>query len=173
MAHKTLISGTGYDVSGGRELIGGTGYAKKKGRVLVNGTGYDIPFAKGSYTIDMSWKYELSQHVSLKDIQMPTLTYPSTEGSVSFGSVAKYVYLNGNSMKIQMTPGILQLQVTGNCNTITGDGVTDYHTASDNKSMIFTIQATKEGTYIPNFNMINPCSNQSRAYVKVLCFEPA
>lgn len=47
MAHKTLISGTGYDVSGGRELIGGTGYAKKKGRVLVNGTGYDIPFSIG------------------------------------------------------------------------------------------------------------------------------
>lgn len=47
MAHKTLISGTAYDVKGGRELIGGTGYAKKKGRVLVNGTGYDIPFSSG------------------------------------------------------------------------------------------------------------------------------
>lgn len=47
MAHKTLISGTAYDVKGGRDLIGGTGYAKKKGRVLVNGTGYDIPFSSG------------------------------------------------------------------------------------------------------------------------------
>lgn len=47
MAHKTLISGTAYSVSGGRELIGGTGYAKKKGRVLLNGTGYDIPFSSG------------------------------------------------------------------------------------------------------------------------------
>ena len=47
MAHKTLISGTAYSVSGGRELIGGTGYAKKKGRVLVDGTGYDIPFLSG------------------------------------------------------------------------------------------------------------------------------
>ena len=47
MAHKTLISGTAYSVTGGRELIGGTGYAKKKGRVLVNGTGYDIPFSSG------------------------------------------------------------------------------------------------------------------------------
>ena len=47
MAHKTLISGTVYSVSGGRELIGGTGYEKKKGRVLVNGTGYDIPFSSG------------------------------------------------------------------------------------------------------------------------------
>ena len=47
MAHKTLISGTAYSVTGGRELIGGTGYAKKKGRVLLNGTGYDIPFSSG------------------------------------------------------------------------------------------------------------------------------
>lgn len=121
----------------------------------------------------MSWRYVLGRYDSTKDIQMPTLTYPSTEGSVSFGSKAQYVYLSRNSMTIQMTPGILQLQVTGNCNTITGDGVTGYYDASDYKSMIFTIQATKEGTYIPNFNMINPCSNQSRAYVKVLSFEPA
>ena len=47
MAHKTLISGTAYSVTGGRDLIGGTGYAKKKGRVLVNGAGYDIPFSSG------------------------------------------------------------------------------------------------------------------------------
>lgn len=173
MSHKTLISGTAYEVVGGAQMIDGTKFQMGGGKTLLGGTAFDIPFAKGSYTIDMSWKYELSQHVSLKDIQMPTLTYPSTEGSVSFGSVAKYVYLNRDSMTIQMTPGILQLQVTGNCNTITGDGVTDYHAASDNKSMIFTIQATKEGTYIPNFNMINPCSNRSRAYVKVLSFEPA
>lgn len=143
------------------------------GRTLVNGTRYDILFSKGSYTIDMSWRYVLSQYDSTKDIQMPTLTHPSTEGSVSFGSKAQYVYLSRNSMTIQMTPGILQLQVTGNCNTITGDGVTGYYAASDYKSMIFTIQATKEGTYIPNFNMINPCSGDLSAYVKVLSFEPA
>lgn len=143
------------------------------GKTLLGGTGYNIPFAKGSYTIDMSWRYVLSQYDSTKDIQMPTLTYPSTEGSVSFGSKAQYVYLSRNSMTIQMTPGILQLQVTGNCNTITGDGVTDYHEASGNKSMIFTIQATKEGTYIPNFNMINPCLGDLSAYVKVLSFEPS
>ena len=45
MAHKTLISGTAYSVTGGRELIGGTGYSIKKGRTLIGGTGYDITFA--------------------------------------------------------------------------------------------------------------------------------
>ena len=45
MAHKTLISGTAYSVTGGRELIGGTGYSIKKGRTLIGGTRYDITFA--------------------------------------------------------------------------------------------------------------------------------
>ena len=44
MAHKTLISGTAYSVTGGRELIGGTGYSIKKGRTLIGGAGYDITF---------------------------------------------------------------------------------------------------------------------------------
>ena len=45
MAHKTLISGTAYSVTGGRELIGGTDYSIKKGRTLIGGTVYDITFA--------------------------------------------------------------------------------------------------------------------------------
>lgn len=44
MAHKTLISGTAYDVKGGRDLIAGTGYAKKQGKTLIDGTEYAISF---------------------------------------------------------------------------------------------------------------------------------
>lgn len=47
MAHKTLISGTAYSVTGGRELIGGTGYGCKAGKTLIGGTAFTIPFAKG------------------------------------------------------------------------------------------------------------------------------
>ena len=47
MAHKTLISGTAYDIKGGKDLIAGTGYAKKNGKTLINGTAYDIPFSRG------------------------------------------------------------------------------------------------------------------------------
>lgn len=42
--HKTLIGGTGYEISGGRTLVDGTGYSIQKGRTLINGTGYDITF---------------------------------------------------------------------------------------------------------------------------------
>lgn len=54
MAHKTLISGTAYSVTGGRELIGGTGYSIKKGRTLIGGTGYEIKFKPSEYTITMT-----------------------------------------------------------------------------------------------------------------------
>ena len=46
MAHKTLIGGTAYEITGGKTLIGGTGYSIKGGKTLVGGTGYDIPFVK-------------------------------------------------------------------------------------------------------------------------------
>lgn len=46
MAHKTLISGTAYSVTGGRELIGGTGYDCKAGKTLIGGTAFTVPFSK-------------------------------------------------------------------------------------------------------------------------------
>ena len=46
MAHKTLISGTAYSVSGGRELIGGTGYGCKAGKTLIGGTVYEVKGGK-------------------------------------------------------------------------------------------------------------------------------
>lgn len=42
MGQKVEVSGTGYDLKGGKTLIGGTAYAIKKGRTLIGGTGYDI-----------------------------------------------------------------------------------------------------------------------------------
>ena len=47
MAHKTLISGPAYSVTGGRELIGGTGYGCKAGKTIIGGTAFTVPFSKG------------------------------------------------------------------------------------------------------------------------------
>ena len=44
MAHKTLIEGTSYDITGGKALVGGTAYSVKNGKVLISGTEYDISF---------------------------------------------------------------------------------------------------------------------------------
>ena len=47
MGQKVEVSGTWYDLKGGKPLIGGTAYAIKKGRTLKDGTGYDIKISSG------------------------------------------------------------------------------------------------------------------------------
>ena len=44
MAHKTLVGGTAYDITGGKTLVEGTSYSVKNGKVLVGSTEYDISF---------------------------------------------------------------------------------------------------------------------------------
>lgn len=44
MAHKTLINGTAYEITGGRTLVNGTGYSIDKGKTLVDGTAYGVGF---------------------------------------------------------------------------------------------------------------------------------
>ena len=44
MAHKTLVGGTAYEISGGKTLVGGTAYNISNGRTLVGGTAYTISF---------------------------------------------------------------------------------------------------------------------------------
>lgn len=53
MAHKTLIDGTAYEITGGRTLVNGTGYTITGGRTLVNGTGYSISFGKPIGSLDI------------------------------------------------------------------------------------------------------------------------
>lgn len=47
MAHKTMIAGTAYAVTGGKTLAGGTAYSVSKGITLIGGTEYTIPFISG------------------------------------------------------------------------------------------------------------------------------
>lgn len=44
MAHKTLIGGTAYEISGGKTLVNGTAYSIDKGKALVGGTAYEVGF---------------------------------------------------------------------------------------------------------------------------------
>ena len=54
MAHKTLIGGTAYKVSGGKTLIGGTAYKIKNGKTLINGTAYKVPLKKETYYVNLT-----------------------------------------------------------------------------------------------------------------------
>ena len=55
MAHKTLVNGTSYDITGGKTLVSGTAYSIKGGKTLVGGTGYDISFAPPELIVYQSY----------------------------------------------------------------------------------------------------------------------
>ena len=42
MAHKTLVGGTAYNISGGKSMVSGTVYNIKGGKTLIDGTAYSI-----------------------------------------------------------------------------------------------------------------------------------
>lgn len=42
MAHKALIGGTAYEISGGNSIVNGTAYSIDKGKTLVGGTAYEV-----------------------------------------------------------------------------------------------------------------------------------
>ena len=94
MAHKTLISGTAYSVTGGRELIGGTGYGCKAGKTLIGGTAFDVPFSKD---------------VPLSTVTPGAILMLNESGSDAQFSVAKHDYeadLNGVGLTLIVKKGI-------------------------------------------------------------------
>lgn len=65
MAHKTLVGGTAYNISGGKSMVSGTVYNITGGKTLVGGTGYNIGFESGASSTlnDNDWNTisEISQ----------------------------------------------------------------------------------------------------------------
>lgn len=83
MAHKTLISGTAYSVTGGRDLIGGTGYGCKAGKTLIGGTAFDVKFPRPiTVTIHGSSNIVRGTYVQIGDRKVAALgTYETTTGT--------------------------------------------------------------------------------------------
>ena len=44
MAHKTLVGGTAYNITGGKSMVSGTTYSISGGKTMVDGTAYNINF---------------------------------------------------------------------------------------------------------------------------------
>ena len=102
MAHKTLISGTAYEVKGGKCLVNGTSYDIKKGRTLINGTGEDIVFSSVSPILDendwttireVSDAGQGSNYWSIGDRKAVTLN--GTVGHLSLSNYTTYAFIIG------------------------------------------------------------------------------
>ena len=97
MAHKSLIDGTAYEISGGKTLVDGTAYSIKNGKTLVDGASYEVIFTVGgpvilevekitSDTYASATTYTGEQFILL-DI------YPKTNGTVkvTYGGLTKTI----------------------------------------------------------------------------------
>ena len=102
MAHKTLISGTAYEVKGGKCLVNGTSYDIKKGRTLINGTGEDIVFSSVSPILDendwttireVSDAGQGSNYWSIGDRKAVTLN--GKVGQLSLSNYTTYAFIIG------------------------------------------------------------------------------
>ena len=102
MAHKTLISGTAYEVKGGKCLVNGTAYDIKKGRTLINGTGEDIVFSSVSPILDendwttireVSDAGQGANYWSIGDRKAVTLN--GTVGHLSLSNYTTYAFIIG------------------------------------------------------------------------------
>ena len=103
MAHKTLVGGTDYGISGGKCLIGGTAYSIKNGRTLVGGTGYDIPFGPTLSPVLDENSWEAIRYASDNGLasslwsvgDTKTITINGKMGLTSFSNVSIDVFIIG------------------------------------------------------------------------------
>ena len=79
MAHKTIVDGTEYAITGGKCMVDGTVYEIKNGKTLIDGTGYSIEFSSGNakVTFDFRREYETNTEDSHKfsRITLDGITY--------------------------------------------------------------------------------------------------
>lgn len=80
MSHKTMISGTAYEVVGGAQMIDGTKFQMGGGKTLLGGTAFTIPFAKG---------------IPLNTITPGAILYLNESGSPVPFYIAKHDYESG------------------------------------------------------------------------------
>lgn len=80
MSHKTLISGTAYEVVGGAQMIDGTKFQMGGGKTILGGTAFTIPFAKG---------------IPLSTITPGAILYLNESGSPVPFYIAKHDYESG------------------------------------------------------------------------------
>lgn len=100
MAHKTLVSGTAYEISGGKTLVGGTGYSIGNGKTLVDGTGRNISFSKSCIVTISGTGSTTGSYRSYVVINGNTYTGAATVEAESGTTILCYVKSTTNTANI-------------------------------------------------------------------------
>lgn len=133
MAHKTLIGGTSYEISGGRTLVNGTGYSIDKGKTLVGGTVYEVGFghpvliAGGynvigagytatiddvSYPFTSAWSLETVSTASVTVTSLQAMGRISVNGEVVFTGAGDYTVDLSGATHISLYANALVMMIT-------------------------------------------------------------
>lgn len=98
MAHKTLVGGTAYEISGGKTLVNGTAFSIKNGKTLVGGTAYGVEFGeKVTITISRSDAYNNNPGYSWVEIDGQSYYGNATPIEISVKVGTKIVCWAGSS----------------------------------------------------------------------------
>lgn len=150
MAHKTLVGGTAYKVSGGKALVGGTAYKIAKGRALVGGTGYDISFMPsiGTPLNDMTWAQIraisdaglASAYFSVGDAK--TIIINGTVGDTTFSNLSIDVFIIGidHNSEVEGTNRI-HFQI-GRINGVNVALIDEYYGTRESSNGAFTMKTS-------------------------------
>ena len=97
MAHKTLISGTAYSVTGGRDLIGGTGYDCKAGKTLIGGRAFAVKFSDG-----LTWYFNsvIDAEVSATYVANFVSDGVTSKAMKTISGKLEYQYQGGSMLKV-------------------------------------------------------------------------
>lgn len=94
MAHKTLIGGTAYEVSGGKTLVGGTAYSIAGGKTLVGGTAYDISFGEETFTFKIEYT-TFTATVGMTWYEWANSKYNTQPNMFTCAGTNSYIMVNG------------------------------------------------------------------------------
>ncbi len=129
MAHKTLIGGTAYEISGGKTLISGTVYDITGGKTLIDGTAYEIGFGP-------RWRrYELKVIPGAY-----TITGVNSGKDNYISLVSKEVY---SSYSFSADAGFYGTGTSATATSSNYSSYVGYYTMNDNESEIDYINKTK------------------------------
>ena len=101
MAHTTIINGTIYEKSKGKDLAGGTVYEKDHGKTLVGGTVYEVGFAKP--TVKVLLANDTTSYFKVGELSSAGIYELSVGETLIFDvggddAGASYIYLNSTTV---------------------------------------------------------------------------
>ena len=106
MAHKALIGGTAYEISGGKTLIGGTAYSIDKGKTLVGGTAYEVGFGLPTVILKLDAVFGYNLPVGYGDDVSTYCFYTTPTGERgNLTSEGSYEFPIGTTISIDMEYG--------------------------------------------------------------------